>query len=251
MKKYLAIMLALCMVLSLCACGSEPSAPANEPAQAAVEEPAAEAPAEAAPAEEPAVEESAEILAQQAIENEDESFALGTIDGNSYINEFFGIACEFDSAWEVLDRAGLDEMSGLTSELIPEGKYRELLENSNVIYDLYASADGGLNTVNGNITKLNPIQALLIDEDAMVDQSMSMIPDLLSQQGLTVTSCEKVTVTLAGLEHPGILVVADYSGFAFYELITVIQSGSFYYCLTSASLMEDNTGAIFEMFTAA
>ena len=46
MKKILALMLALCMVLSLCACGAEK---AEEPA---AEEPAAEAPAEEAPAEE-------------------------------------------------------------------------------------------------------------------------------------------------------------------------------------------------------
>ena len=52
MKKILALMLALCMVLSLCACGAEK---AEEPA---AEEPAAEAPAEEAPAEE--VEEEVE-----------------------------------------------------------------------------------------------------------------------------------------------------------------------------------------------
>jgi len=52
MKKYIALLLALCMVLSFAACGKKAEEPAAEP-----EAPAAtEAPAEEAPAEEPAAE---------------------------------------------------------------------------------------------------------------------------------------------------------------------------------------------------
>ena len=51
MKKYLALVLALCMVVALCACGQQ-AAPAAAPAPAAAAEPApAAAPAEPAPAE--------------------------------------------------------------------------------------------------------------------------------------------------------------------------------------------------------
>jgi len=72
MKKILALLLALCMVLALAACGSSAPAPAAEeaPAEAPAEEaaapaeeaPAEEAPAEEAPAEEPAEEPAADIL---------------------------------------------------------------------------------------------------------------------------------------------------------------------------------------------
>ena len=55
MKKMIAMMLALLMILSLCACGAkEAEAPAQE--APAAEAPAAEAPAQEAPAEEPAEE---------------------------------------------------------------------------------------------------------------------------------------------------------------------------------------------------
>ena len=40
MKKYLALLLALCMVLSLCACGAKEEAPAAAPAEDAAETPA-------------------------------------------------------------------------------------------------------------------------------------------------------------------------------------------------------------------
>ncbi len=48
MKKILAMLLALCMVFALCACGSSPAPPATE--APAADAPAAEAPADAAPA---------------------------------------------------------------------------------------------------------------------------------------------------------------------------------------------------------
>ena len=52
MKKYLALLLSLCMVLSLCACGGAKEEPkAEEPAAPAAEEPAAPA-AEADPMDE-------------------------------------------------------------------------------------------------------------------------------------------------------------------------------------------------------
>ena len=47
MKKILALVLALCMVFALCACGAKTEAPAEAPA---AEAPAAEAPAAEAPA---------------------------------------------------------------------------------------------------------------------------------------------------------------------------------------------------------
>ena len=56
MKKLIAMLLALVMLLALCACG-QTAAPAEQPTAAPAEEPAAEAaPAEEAKAEEPAAD---------------------------------------------------------------------------------------------------------------------------------------------------------------------------------------------------
>ena len=48
MKKYLALLLALCMVFALCACGAKEEAPAQAPAEAPAQTPA-ETPAEKKP----------------------------------------------------------------------------------------------------------------------------------------------------------------------------------------------------------
>lgn len=93
MKKYLALILALCMVLALCACGSQ-SAPA------ATEAPAAEAPAEEAPAAEGwapngpvtmivaykagnGTDVTARILAQYAEKYVGQTIVIENVDGGS------------------------------------------------------------------------------------------------------------------------------------------------------------------------
>ena len=67
MKKILALLLALCMIFALAACGEQAAAPAKEEAPAA--EPAAEEPAAEEPAaEEPAAEDPGAALAAEAWE---------------------------------------------------------------------------------------------------------------------------------------------------------------------------------------
>ena len=88
MKKIIALLLALVMVLSLVACASKP---AEEPAaeEPAAEEPAAEEPAAEEPAEEPAAEEpAAEEPAEEPAEAGDMKVAfvtdVGNIDDHSF-----------------------------------------------------------------------------------------------------------------------------------------------------------------------
>ena len=60
MKKYLALLLALCMVFALCACGGTTEASTSAPAEEVASAPVEETPAEEAPAEEASVEEVVE-----------------------------------------------------------------------------------------------------------------------------------------------------------------------------------------------
>ena len=77
MKKILALLLALAMVMSLAACGSKTEAPTEAPA---TEAPATEAPATEAPATEaPAAEAPAAVIGKVALVTD-----VGTIDDESF-----------------------------------------------------------------------------------------------------------------------------------------------------------------------
>ena len=86
MKKTIALLLALCMVFALCACGSSASAPAEEPAPADD----AAAPAEETVEEAPAEEEGFVVTACIASEPETiDPTMISSVDGNTYVNHLY------------------------------------------------------------------------------------------------------------------------------------------------------------------
>ena len=101
MKKILAMLLALCMVFALCACGSSNTAPAaEEPAPETAEEPAEE-PAAEEEAEEPAEEEPAEeeetvdlIVGMVCVEDENSGYDYAHIEGVETAMENLGIPAD-------------------------------------------------------------------------------------------------------------------------------------------------------------
>ena len=103
MKKFLALILALCMVLALCACGqqtAETAAPAAEATEAAASvEEAAPAEEAAAPAEEPAAEEPAVDLCI-LMENDDDM-----------INNYSVIAVNPDANWVDADGNAVSDVA--------------------------------------------------------------------------------------------------------------------------------------------
>lgn len=98
MKKTLALLLALCMVFALCACGSSSSSSAPAAEETAAEEAAepaaeetAEEPAAEEPAEEPAAEEEGFVLTA-CIASEPETIdptMISSVDGNTYVNHLY------------------------------------------------------------------------------------------------------------------------------------------------------------------
>lgn len=122
MKKILALMLALCMVFALCACGAEK--PADEPAEAPAEAPAeeaAEAPAEEA-AEEP--EEEVQTIKVGLIcigDENDQGYTYNFIRGKDAVTEKLadeGIVVEWVVKYNIGEDSGCEDAN---LELAEEG----------------------------------------------------------------------------------------------------------------------------------
>ena len=112
MKKILALLLALCMIFALAACG-ETAAPAQEEAPAAepaAEEPAAEPAAEEPAAEEPAAEPAAEEPAPEKKATEDTPLVVGYSPFNSKFSPFFS-----ETAYDQ-DAMAMTQLGLLTSD---------------------------------------------------------------------------------------------------------------------------------------
>ena len=142
MKKILALLLALCMIFALAACG-ETAAPAKEEAPAAepaAEEPAAEPAAEEPAAEEPAAEEpAAEEPAAEKKASEDTPLVVGYSPFNSKFSPFFSETA-YDQDAMAMTQLGL-LTSDRTGAIVQKGIEGETIEYNGTPYTYYGPAD--------------------------------------------------------------------------------------------------------------
>ena len=141
MKKILAMLLALCMIFALAACGETAPAetkPAEEPAaEAPAEEPAAEAPAEEAPAEEaPAEEAPAEEAPAEEIPAE-AAYKLG-----------LGVSLNMDSS-----KTGNAQVDATTAAVILDEQGKIVAVKIDVAQNKMDITDGAVDTEKEFLTK--------------------------------------------------------------------------------------------------
>ena len=73
---------------------------------------------------------------------------LGSVNGGTYTNEFAGIGCTLDETWTFYTEAQIAEINGFLTEGTSDEEMRQLMEENQSVYDMYASSTDGLMTMN-------------------------------------------------------------------------------------------------------
>lgn len=225
MKKITAMLLALMMLLSLCACGDDAVKGSVTPA----ETPAAGD----APAEEPEAE-----------------VEIGAVNGGTYENAFIGVGCTLDESWTYYGQEELAEMAGITAEQLGDEEFAEQMKNADMFYDMYAYAEEGLYTMNIVVEKLNPVLTLALDEEAYIDATLENLATQLASAGFEDVVTEKNTITFAGEERTGVYFTATVQGMPYYCQQVCIKAGSHMAAISVASFYNDITSQMTEYFFA-
>lgn len=213
MKKLIAVLLAVCTVFVLCACGA-----------------------------------GKDIGGSVTSGEDDSSFQLGTINGGVYENSYLGVGISLDDSWDIYDEEQLAELIGLTAEQFDDEKYVEQLKNADMFYDFFASAEQGLVTVNIIIQNLGLIYGTVLDEDKIVDMSLEQMDEQLQSAGFSDISAEKITVDFAGAERTGIKSSSLYQGADYFTQQVFIKHGKYMAIFTVSSFFEDITGDVLSQF---
>ncbi len=244
MKKIIVLLTVLALMLSLfVGCGSKEEEPiggsvsANTPAPTAQPEPEDKPEPEDNPGKEPAEEPA-----------EEETFDTGVIIGGTYSNEFLGINCNLDSNWIFFDEAQMAQINGLTAESIDDEGIKTQLEESGVIYDLYAMTIDGGGTINIALEDLGLIYGSILSEDGYADIAIKQLPEALESTGMSDVSCEKVTVEFCGEEHTAINVTGTMEGLELYETLVCIKSGKYMACITICTVGENRIDELLDCF---
>ena len=222
MKKILAFILALMMVLSLSACSEEPEQEEIGLGEPVTEEPASQ-PEE--PEEEPA--EEPEVEAKR-----------GKAENGVYTNEAFGVTFNAGEEWYFYSDEEIAATYGITAEQMFTEEYAQIVEEASLIYDMYAINANTSATVNVNYENLGLVYGSVFDEKAYLEIAKTQLETQLSASGIALSKNEISSVLIDGEEVPALEVTIDYSGILIHEVVVCKKTGQWMGSITIASMDE-------------
>ncbi|MBE6812925.1 MAG: hypothetical protein E7523_08585 [Ruminococcaceae bacterium] len=228
MKKLLLASLILCMLLFV-ACGnqSDPTEPADQPTQNMLEEDA-----------QPTI---ADEMQEESTEAKQE--IRGTVDGNTYRNEFIGIEITLDDTWTFYNDEQIAALYGLTADRAGED-FANLIENSPVVYDMYAMAANQVNNIGINLEKVDAVLLETMDLAANLQKSVDIIKTSYENMGYSDIQTEISTVEIDGQEFDCLNVSVSVGGMIMNQTTVSIKCGDYLASLALTALGEDSLAEI-------
>ncbi len=165
---------------------------------------------------------------------------FGTVDGQTYCNEFFNLRFEAAADWVLFDsETAVDEIHYTKAALsTEEDLFRQLLE-AGVVFDLFArKADtGDISLVQLSIMDLKTMFGMVPDMEYLLDmlakQTEQPLVDVYESVDVT-----KGEMLFAGEKRPSFSLVASVSGITLYEQAVLIRRENYLVMVAAASVQE-------------
>ncbi len=235
MKKLLSVCLVLIILISCCACGADSNDVRGEIIPGGQNA--------AQPTVAPETTEAIPETTEAAPETTAPQFSFGQTSGNTYVNEFLGLSCTLPAEWIFYTDEEILALNNLVGENL-DADVAELVQNANIIYDMYASIPNTGCSININLEKISAMQMLTLDIQQVLQSQISMIESTYSNMGYTNTTARYEKVTVDGKEYDGLYVSATINGVNFYSVTFSFVKGTYMANVGVSSLAEDTTGEI-------
>lgn len=227
MKKIIALILGVMLVLSLVACGDQDDVRGEITENSKVK---------------------TSSVAESSAAEAEAAFDIGTSDAGKYENKFLGLGIKLDG-WTFATDAEMAEMNNTVADIIGDD-YLKAVEKNQVIYDMTAQSEDQFNSMNINFENLVVSGAILINEENYIEQSIKAndFNTMFANMGYENITIDKTTVTVAGKQHAGMTVHATIQGYDFYERLVCIKKGKYMANITATSLGTDKTQELLDGF---
>ena len=180
-------------------------------------------------------------------------FSLGTVNGNSYENDFVGIRCDLPQAWTIYDEAQLAKMIGLISDTFTEGDFEDLVEETGSSIIFYAENTSTLSSINITVADTESYDLAMSDHKKLVDAMVEQMPEMMEQTystNITDINVEADTFSFCGEDTYGTYITASVYGAPIFQRQVIAVEGTYNITLTVCSYYEDSTMELLELFTA-
>lgn len=174
-------------------------------------------------------------------------FSMGTVNGNSYENDFVDIRCELPEDWTIYDEAQLAEMIGLYADTFTEGDFKNLVEETGSSLIFYAQNPNTLSSINITVADTESYNMAMGDHKKLVDAMIEQMPEMLEQAYMTDVKVEADTFSFCGEDTYGIYITASVYETPIFERQVVAVEGTYSITLTVCSYHEDSTMELLEL----
>lgn len=223
MKRFVSIILGICLCFSISACSSSP--------------------------------DEEDVRGEQITNNdvqEDEmtngpEFSLGKTDGLKYENTFIGIGCTLNSGWYFYTDEEIRELNNITEELAGED-FIEAVKDADIIYDMYAISDNQLDNVNVNLQKVDDFVLEQLDIKVNFENTIPEAKKAFENMGYTDLEFEIMTTQISGEDVLCLKTTGVIDGLTMYQKIISFKCDGYFSNVTITTYQEDNVDEVLEQF---
>ncbi len=196
----------------------------------------------------------APAISAAAAPGEVEEYQIGTIENNTYNNEFFDIGCDLDDTWIILNEEELAELSGITFDMMEEGGLgnsdRLAMENGSYVFDFFARKEDYSAAINTSVANIGILYGTALTEEGYIDATTEQIVKSLEATGYENVTSEKTTIMFAGAEHTALTVYGESAGMPIYQTLVAIRKSIYVGTVAFTTANEDTTGNLITLFYA-
>lgn len=220
MKKWMSLILATAMVLSLTACGGMEDVCGTLGG------------GESAPTSTP---------------QEDATFDFGTTVGGTYENKFIGLGCTLGSDWSYKSDAEIRELNQMTLDMVGD-ELANQIENAQVLYDMAAYHSNQADNIIVTLEKLTLAQVIATNLETMYEQSGPQVVSALSNMGYANVEWTVTEATVGGKTFAAMKVTSTINEVPMYQLSVATKCGKYIASVAITTFAEDKTQSILDAF---
>ena len=217
-KKILAVIMTMTMVMSLAACGKSAE-----------------------------TVETVEATAEESTEEAEGEFSVGTVEGNTYVNDYFGVKLNLLDGYTFVDDEQLAQITGMTTDMLSDNKLAtKAIEEGTAAIVAYAQNSTGLCNINVTAQSNATLANAILDEEAVLNASVSQAQSALEAQGISNITTEIVEREVAGETHKVLKMNGEYNGIEFHNEMVNLQKGDFMLAFAATCFNGDTTDEIID-----
>ena len=180
-------------------------------------------------------------------ETEEIDLSFGAVEGNVYENDFIGIGCKLDDGWSFYSDEQIKELNNITADIAGE-EYMDLMEDANIIYDMYAIDSTQLNNITINLEKVNPVQLLALDIAKNFELTVGTMKSTYENMGYTNFNYEITEVTVDGKKMDAMNITAEANGYTIYQCLTAKKCNGYLANIVVSTYINNTTADLLDNF---